>query len=1180
MKKIILILILTTLLPVSYLAGMDGVYQSKLAVKAVANGALAGEANDSTTSGPVVVTIESNLSDVSSLMKKIIEQELKEGDQKKLRLVVNKMTEKREGSYADLTCVERMRKGIEIRLQRLCAVSKEIENEYENAADLSSHIKEWIEECLQLVYEKTDPEFFEKYYTGEGCMVVKHALEHALDDLEWALMIIANSKGWQEIDKMSKTDYKALVYASLLHDLSNVFLGRKIHSVVSSYLIGCLLDGEDAFNPQDVVKVMAIANAHHSGEVKKTFGLEIYDGYYPANILSDADTLDNGMIIERIFGIVKNSFGKKPEFFKNNWFNAKITKEERVDHLNKAPGKTFKDRGIKNDTLQYLLDCGFNHRIPGYYLTDGACSLLLAGMDAIGEEGKPVMIIPGYYQTDGDGGRSLFSENLEWEKPAITGIIDVLFNFFKQADTKLKENNKEGFSEEEKERFRETCYFVYEQRVLIKVFADAGLDYGAYFDEDRFPDMEKRVDAARTMLEIIIEKSTGNYREFVSLLRESVQPIFIIVGPPFSGKSKYADHLSRTLNLHRIETGQLLRDYLGENPEEPKLVAVRRAMENGCLADDEIVLSLIVDELKKSPCGSAGVIIDGCPRTFEQAKGLDDILKNNGFSVRNVIILDADDDALKRMFTDRMMKGASGDLSARSDDSEDVAEKRIAGYRERSQEIMNYFTRQEYNCIFVNVERDKCQHSVVWDILQGINGQDGENIMHGLETYETFRQFFLAKALKYLSDTDSGSRADARADTRYAWKVIKQVAAESSTKTPVANRADELIERFEGSDIVDIDASYGEGGGQAMRTSLALSVVLGKPFLMKNFRLPKGAETRRKEPGLRPVQFANLALVKDMLEHPLIAGFEIGSRSLTFIPSHVKSGKREFHMSLANVDPNATSSITKIVQSIAPIMIFADNPSSVIIEGNTHKENDLCPEYLQEVLVPVLEKMGIEMHISVEEYGFNRSGKGRVKIEVEKNLHRKDINSLVVTKKGNLERVDIFITASSECMPDETAIDRVMQNIRKAVPAGTKINIVKKEVDAGTSICNVLICGRYDNTVCGFDDVTGSEDEEDIGSMMEKLVEKFRRFHKSDAVVDEYLADMLVPYLLLSEKKCSIKVEEVTTHLETSVYIANKFFPGRLNLKKYDDGSGELVIESVSQSARSVERISSANTSP
>ncbi len=464
----------------------------------------------------------SSLERIRNVLFSVMEQNLDPKDIRRLMDVVSGMSKARKGRYSDLEFTRKYRADLLEKLDRINRVLDSIpDGEGITGEELKKKVPKWIDECLQLLYKKTDPGFFKKFYTGKKIREPGHAFEHALNNLEWSYMIMASAGDPVEVarnQRMTENDHKVLVYATLLHDISNVF-ETNIHAIVSSYLIGCLLDGEDVLSPEDVVKVIVTASAHHAGEVVKAFGDEIYKEYHPSNILKDADTLDNGMTIEVTAGLASRGVKNDPGYAKEKWFNREITKHQRLDHLNKKPGRSFKDMGLEHDGFQHLLDYGFNHRIPGYYKTDGARSILLSGRDILEEVKGPALIIPRFFRTDGKGRRARDVEALSATgEPVITGIPEIVLRFFDQINEKLRDRGEEAFSGEEKELFREACFFIYERRVLKRVFEDADIDYAAYFNEENYPELEKRVNSAREMVRTAVKKSGGDYSKFKAFL--------------------------------------------------------------------------------------------------------------------------------------------------------------------------------------------------------------------------------------------------------------------------------------------------------------------------------------------------------------------------------------------------------------------------------------------------------------------------------------------------------------------------------------------------------------------------------------------------------------------------------------------------------------------------------------
>ena len=169
--------------------------------------------------------------------------------------------------------------------------------------------------------------------------------------------------------------------------------------------------------------------------------------------------------------------------------------------------------------------------------------------------------------------------------------------------------------------------------------------------------------------------------------------------------------------------------------------------------------------------------------------------------------------------------------------------------------------------------------------------------------------------------------------------------------------------------MMTIDGSIGEGGGQALRTSLALSLVTGTPFRIENIR------ARRPRPGLMR-QHLTAVNAAAAIGSASVRGAEIGSRTLEFEPKAIVAGEHRFAVGTAG-------SATLVLQTILPALLRAPSRSTIVVEGGTH--NPLAPpfEFLERVYLPILRRMGANVKASLERYGFNPSGGGCVRLEIE-----------------------------------------------------------------------------------------------------------------------------------------------------------------------------------------------------
>jgi len=166
-----------------------------------------------------------------------------------------------------------------------------------------------------------------------------------------------------------------------------------------------------------------------------------------------------------------------------------------------------------------------------------------------------------------------------------------------------------------------------------------------------------------------------------------------------------------------------------------------------------------------------------------------------------------------------------------------------------------------------------------------------------------------------------------------------------------------------------IDGSQGEGGGQMLRSSLALSMATGRPFRMINIR------AARPKPGLMR-QHLTCVHAAAAICGATVAGAEIGSREVTFTPAAVQAG--EYHFAIGTA-----GSCTMVLQAILPPLLLLDRPSTITVEGGTH--NGMAPpfEFFERALLPLLRRAGACVSARLDRHGFYPAGGGRIIVDVQ-----------------------------------------------------------------------------------------------------------------------------------------------------------------------------------------------------
>lgn len=158
--------------------------------------------------------------------------------------------------------------------------------------------------------------------------------------------------------------------------------------------------------------------------------------------------------------------------------------------------------------------------------------------------------------------------------------------------------------------------------------------------------------------------------------------IGIIFGPPGSGKGTQASRIETEFHLVHLSTGAILRSEVSRGTEIGKEVA--RSMAAGDLVPDDIIVKIVRQRLPESEVG-AGVLLDGFPRTLEQARALDEMLAYEGHRVDFVIALDVPEDVL----VDRILHRAA--IEGRPDDTREAIAERMHEYHKLTEAVLDYY---------------------------------------------------------------------------------------------------------------------------------------------------------------------------------------------------------------------------------------------------------------------------------------------------------------------------------------------------------------------------------------------------------------------------------------------------------------------------------------------------------
>ena len=337
--------------------------------------------------------------------------------------------------------------------------------------------------------------------------------------------------------------------------------------------------------------------------------------------------------------------------------------------------------------------------------------------------------------------------------------------------------------------------------------------------------------------------------------------------------------------------------------------------------------------------------------------------------------------------------------------------------------------------------------------------------------------------------------------------------------------------------MMTIDGSFGEGGGQILRTSLALSLVTGKPFCMENIRAKRG------KPGLLR---QHLTAVNAAVEvgKARVEGNSIGSLKLKFEPTTVKAGSYRYAIGTAG-------SATLVLQTILPALLTADGASELVLEGWTH--NPYAPpfDFLAKSFLPIINRMGPKVTARLERPGFYPAGGGKftVSIEPAKKLSRIDL----MERGGILKREAVGVVSQLPRKIAETEL-AVLRAKLSWGPECFRVEEVSNPRGPGNVVVVVIESQHLTEVFTGFGERGVPADRVALAP-----IEEVHEYLSAGVPVGRHLADQLmIPMALAGGGK--FRTLPPTRHSMTNIEILKKFLDVAITVTKIDRPTWDIEI--------------------
>lgn len=339
--------------------------------------------------------------------------------------------------------------------------------------------------------------------------------------------------------------------------------------------------------------------------------------------------------------------------------------------------------------------------------------------------------------------------------------------------------------------------------------------------------------------------------------------------------------------------------------------------------------------------------------------------------------------------------------------------------------------------------------------------------------------------------------------------------------------------------MIEIDGSLGEGGGQVLRTALALSILTRQELHLTHLR------AQRTKPGLMAQHLASVQAAAEVCR-AAVEGAVIGSQTLTFRPGEVQSGRYQFEIRTAGAT-------TLVLQTVFLPLTRAQSASTLTITGGTHVAWSPCFEFLSRHWLHYLQQMGFSAELALDQAGFYPPGGGRLRAVIRPTA---SIHPLTLLERGALQGIQgISAVANLDLeiakRQKHQALGRLESRCRE-----TKIQACK--VPSPVKGTYLFLLAEFTGARAGFSALgaPGKPAER----VADEAVDSLEAFLATDGAIDPYLADQLLLPMALADGISRFRTSKVTQHMLTNAEIIRRFLPAAIEIQGELDQPGLVIV--------------------
>jgi RNA 3'-terminal phosphate cyclase (ATP) len=340
--------------------------------------------------------------------------------------------------------------------------------------------------------------------------------------------------------------------------------------------------------------------------------------------------------------------------------------------------------------------------------------------------------------------------------------------------------------------------------------------------------------------------------------------------------------------------------------------------------------------------------------------------------------------------------------------------------------------------------------------------------------------------------------------------------------------------------MIELDGAMGEGGGQILRTSLALSLLTGQPFHLCRVR------AGRSKPGLQPQHLVSVRAAA-AIGQAHVSGDALHSTELVFEPGPVTPGTYRFPIGTAGA-------VSLVLHTLyLPLALRARTPSELVLEGGTHVTTSPCYHFLEVTWRAYLELLGLKTTLRLRRPGFYPRGGGLVEAYVQPSAA---LSGLRLLERSGVARITGFSAVAG--LPETIAARQARRAVTRLKPTRLKVNLTEETWPGGPGTVLALILDTTPVPTMFFGLGARGKPAERVAD--EAVDQLLAYLDAGPAAVDPHSADQLLLPLALAPEPSSFTVAEVTSHLLTNLAVIRCFLDRHIVCEGEVGGPGTVHI--------------------